>query len=74
MPDVKIRQGIWRGLKAAADKQGQRPEALANRALEEFLERLSDEELLSRSQIAARRAPLRLAETERAIRDFRSKK
>ena len=73
MPDVKIRAGVWKGLQAAAQRQGQRPEALANRALAEYLERLSDEELLSRSQTAGRRAPLQLSDTERAIRRFRNK-
>jgi hypothetical protein len=40
-------------------------------ALDEYLRRLADEELLARSQRAARRAPLALAETESAIRKYR---
>ena len=73
MPEVQIQQGLWNGLKTAAAKQGKRPEVLANRALKEFLSRLADEDLIARSSRAARRAPLRLADTERVIREYRKR-
>jgi hypothetical protein len=74
MPDVKIQPDLWNGLKTAAAKQGQRPEALANRALKEFLQRLADEDFIAQSQRVARRAPLRVRDTEQAIRDYRKGK
>jgi len=74
MPDVKIRQVLWNGLKTAAAKQGQPPEALANRALKEFLKRLADEDLIDQSRRAAQRAPLRVRGTEQAIRTYRERK
>jgi hypothetical protein len=58
----------------AAEKQRQKPETLANQALEDFLQRMADEELLARSTRAARRSTLRAVDTEAAIRRYRRKK
>jgi len=74
MPDLKVQQHVWDEITTAAAKQGQRPEALANRALKDYLQRLADEELIADSQREARRAPLKLAETERVIRQHRAKR
>jgi hypothetical protein len=74
MPSVDIRKGVWNELVSAAEKRRQKPEALANEALKDFLARMADEDLLDRSSRAARRAPLRTAETEVAIRRYRSTK
>lgn len=74
MPAVEIWQGLWKDLVTAAEKQRQKPEALANQALQDFLLRMADEELLARSARAARRAPLRTADAEEAVRRSRRKK
>jgi uncharacterized protein len=74
MPDLKIRQALWNDLQAAAAKQGEQPESLASKALKEFLDRLADDDLIARSQRAARRAKLRIGEAEQAIRRHRSRK
>jgi len=74
MPDINIRQSVWNRIKSAAARQGRKPEALANRAIQEFLDRLTDEELISQSTKAARRAPLRLENTEKAIKAYRERK
>lgn len=74
MPAVEIRQGIWNDLLVAAQRQRRKPDTLANEALRDFLQRMADEELLSHSTRAARRAPLRMADTEEAIREYRRKK
>jgi hypothetical protein len=71
MPEVVIRKGVWNGLVDAAEKQGRRPETLANEALEDFLRRLSDEELLARSTAASRRHPVKMQDTEGLIRRYR---
>ena len=74
MPAVRIRQGLWKNLLAAAEKQRRKPETLANQALSDFLERIADRELLSRSAASARRSPLGIADTEEAVRRYRRKK
>lgn len=74
MPEVKIKQGVWNGLKSAAARHGKPPEALANRALKEFLQRLEDEELIAKSRRAARRLPLREQDAEQAVRSYRERK
>jgi hypothetical protein len=74
MPDLRIRQQLWNDLRAAAAKQGEQPESLATKALQEFLDRLADEDLIARSQHAACRSKLRIADTEQAIRRHRARK
>jgi hypothetical protein len=74
MPAVQIRQGLWNDLVEVAEKQRRKPESLANQALADYLERLSDEELLSRSARSARRSPLPAADAEAAVRRYRRKK
>jgi hypothetical protein len=73
MPAVEIRQGIWNELVDAAEKRRRKPETLANQALRDFLQRMDDEDLLNRSARTARRAPLRAADSEDAVRRYRRK-
>ena len=73
MPKIEIRQSLWDHLVAAAQRQKQKPEAVAQQALREYLERLSDEELLQQSAAAARRAPFRIEESEEIVRQRRKK-
>jgi hypothetical protein len=73
MPDVTIRPRVWDSLKTAAEKHGEKPEALANRALREFLARLADEDLITQSIESAKRSPLRLSQTEEVIRRRRQR-
>ena len=47
---------------------------LALQAIQEFVQRMSDEELLERSAVTARRAPFRMEATEEVIRIARRKK
>jgi len=74
MPAINIRRGVWEDLVAVADKQRRKPETLANQALQEFLRRVSDDELLSRSAAMARRSTLLAGDVEESIRRFRRKK
>jgi hypothetical protein len=74
MPAVRIRQGLWNDLVSAAEKQRRKPETLANEALQDFLQRISDEELLASSGRAARSSPLRSGDAEAAIRCYRRKR
>jgi hypothetical protein len=73
MPAVHVRQGVWDDLVVASQKQRRKPETLANQAVQDFLERTADAELVSHSGRAARRAPHRAANTEEFIRRYRRK-
>ena len=74
MPDVTIRKGVWDNFVLVAEKQHKKPETLAQQVLQEYIQRVSDEELLERSASAARRAPFRTDETEAVIRKYRERK
>jgi hypothetical protein len=71
MPAVQIRQGLWNDLVLAAEEKRQKPEALANQVVRDFLQRLADDDLLTRGARSARRSPLRTGDTEEAIRRYR---
>ena len=74
MPDLTIRKGLWDDLVVVAEKQHKKPQALAQQVIKEYVQRMSDEELLERSAAAARRVPFRLDATEEVVRDYRRKK
>jgi len=71
MPEVMIRESVWREFVAVAQKKRQAPEALAQRVLRDYVQRVSDEELLARSSRAARRAPFTIRDSEDVVREFR---
>jgi hypothetical protein len=74
MPDLTIRKGLWDDFVEVAEKQHKKPETLVQQVLQEYIQRVSDEELLDRSASAARRAPFRMDTTEAVIRSYRQKK
>ena len=74
MPDLTIRERLWADLVEVAGRQRKKPETLAQQVLLEYIQRVSDEELLDRSTAAARRAPFRIDSTEEVVRNFRQKK
>ncbi len=74
MPEVMIRDNVWRQFVAVANKKHQPPEALAQRVLRDYVQRVSDEELLARSAGAARRAPFSIRDSEEVLRDFRRRR
>ena len=74
MPDLSIRKGLWDDFVEVADKQHKKPETLAQQVLQEYVQRVSDEELLRRSASAARGALFRMDATEDVIRKYRQKK
>ena len=73
MPELMIRDSVWRRLVTVAHKKRQTPQSLAQRVLREYVERVSDEELLARSAGAARRAPFAIRESEEVVRAYRRK-
>jgi predicted transcriptional regulator len=74
MPAIEIRKRLWDDLLAVAEKRRRKPESIANRALQDFLRREADEELLRRSTAAARRSSLRAKDAEDTIRRYRRKR
>ena len=73
MPEVIIRDTVWRNFVAAARKRRKEPHSLVQHVLTEYVRRVSDEELLERSSRAARRARFRLSDTEEVVRKYRRK-
>jgi hypothetical protein len=71
MPEVMIRDSVWREFVAVAQKKRTAPEALAQRVLRDYVQQVSDEELLVRSSRAARRAPFSIRDSESIVREFR---
>jgi hypothetical protein len=71
---ITIGDRLWEGLVEAGRRKRKKPESLAAEAVEDFLQRLADEELLRRSAREARRSPLSMAEAEKAIRNYRRRK
>ncbi len=69
-----INPALWDDLVVVAEKQHKKPQALAQQVIQEYVQRMSDEELLERSAAAARRLPFRMDATEGIIRDYRRKK
>jgi hypothetical protein len=68
---LTIPDPLWRQLSAAARRQRQAPERLAEQALRDFLQRAADEDLLARSEQAARRQRFRIHEAEKLVREHR---
>ena len=71
MPDVTIRPALWKNLVAVAEKRNQKPEALAQEVLADYVQQVADEELLALSARAARRAPFKTSDTEEIVRRYR---
>jgi hypothetical protein len=74
MPQLTIPAKVWKEFEVLAEKQRQKPEALAERALRAYLQRAADEDLLERSARAARRADFCIGETEALIKHCRRRK
>jgi hypothetical protein len=68
---VLIREKVWKDFVALAHQRHQKADALAEQVLRDYVRRVADEELLSRSVRAARRAKFRMEETEEIVKRFR---
>jgi hypothetical protein len=73
MAELTIQEGLWNDLVAVAQRQRTPPQELAERVLRDYIQRTSDEELLARSERAARRARIRMADAEEIVRQYRRK-
>jgi hypothetical protein len=69
---VVIHEKLWKDIVALARQRRQRAEALAEQVLRDYVQRVSDEELLARSARAARGAKFGMEETEEVVKKFRS--
>ena len=71
MAELVIRERLWQELVAVARQRRQRAQELAERVLRDYVKRVADEELLARSERAARRAKFPIGKTEEIIRQVR---
>jgi predicted transcriptional regulator len=71
---ITIRDPLWENLVQLARKTRKKPESLAAEAVRDFLQRRADEDLLARSERAARRSRFPLAESEEIVRKHRRQK
>jgi hypothetical protein len=74
LAEVKIPETLWQDFVAVAKRQRHQPEALAQEVLQEYLQRIADEDLLADSERAARRARFPIEKTEEIIRQYRRKR
>ena len=74
MAPVVIREPIWNDLVAVAKSRRQKADALVEQVLRDFVRGVSDQDLLIRSEHAARRAKFRVEATEDIIRRHRRRK
>lgn len=68
MAEIKVRDRVWHDFVSVAKKKQKKPEALAERLLRDYLERVRDEDLLRQSVQAARRSPYSISQIEAAIK------
>ena len=73
MAEISIPEKLWLDFVDIARARQQKPETLAAEALRDYLQRLADEELLARSEKAARRSKFRIEEAEQIVKRHRRK-
>lgn len=74
METLAIERSLWAKFVAVASRKRKRPEVLAAQLLREYLQKVADEELLAKSEKAARRAKFRIHQAEEIVRQYRYKK
>lgn len=70
---MAFREKVWKELVDLARRKRTKPETLAERAVIDFLQRVTDEDLILRSESAARKRGLASSRAEELIRKFRLK-
>ncbi len=73
MPAVTLKPRVWNGLVALAKQKRSDPSLLAERAVQEFLQRVADEDLLRQSERAAAKKNIAETKVESIIRDYRNR-
>jgi hypothetical protein len=71
MAELKIQESLWDDFVAVAEREKTPPHELAERVLRDYIQRVSDEELLARSERASRRARFRISDAEEIVREHR---
>jgi len=73
MSQITLTSALWRDLVAAAKKKQRKPDSLAAKAIEDYLRRMEDEELLERSTREARKNGLDVRSAEAAVKQRRQR-
>lgn len=71
MVELQIQDALWHEFVSVAERERTVPQALAERVLREYIQRAADEELLARSERAARRTGFRIDDSEEIVRQHR---
>jgi hypothetical protein len=74
MAELHIHDTLWRDFVAVAERQQTQPNELAEQVLRDFIQRMSDEELLAQSERAAHRSDVRMRDAEQVVRNYRRRK
>jgi hypothetical protein len=74
MVELEIQDALWDDLVAVAQRRRTHPRALAEEVLRDFIQQTADEELLARSERAARRGRFRMEDTEDVVRKYRRRR
>lgn len=73
MVAIKVGENLWGQFVSVAKKKQKKPERLAEMILREYLAQAADEELLARTEKAARRKGASIAKVEAEIKELRRK-
>ena len=76
MPELQLQVSarLWKDLMSAAERTSRKPQAMAKKALRDYLQRLEDDELFERSCEAARRSGFDFRNTESVIKALRKER
>lgn len=74
MVELDVQEELWNDFAAAAERQGVPPQRAVEELLRDFVARAADEQLLARSEQAARRARFRAADSEALIGQYRHRR
>ncbi len=72
MSQITLANDLWSELVAAAKRKQRKPEALAAKAIQDFLKRLADEDLLDRSAREAQKNGMSIGAAEQEIKRRRA--
>ena len=71
MAAVVIHEKLWKDFVALARQRHQRADRLAEQVLRDYVQRVTDEELIAHSARAARGAKFRMEESEEIVKKLR---
>lgn len=71
---LQVSARMWKNFVSAAERKSRKPQAMANEALRNYLQRLEDDELFEQSCKAARKSGFDFRKTEAVIKAMRKER